>query len=239
MVGSGSQPTGASNYDMWSRRHYLVATVGIAALSGCTGDGGGDGEDTTEPEEADGEEEAEELPAGVSEEEFETGPVPDRYMSATSLGNEQRDSDDLRSKSEVSFVEFEGARKSTHTNRGRVVRTAPTTSRTRTATPGAPVRGSKGTSRSKPGASSGNTSARNCNRTGGRRARKSSRVVVGNVDRVAHGSTFTRRYLYRGVGKKGLRRPEASYASGARRIPTGWTRSDRLGRILEEASCTT
>lgn len=86
----------AHDYDMWSRRRYLVATVGIAALSGCGGDTGG--EKTTEPQEVDGDEtaesggaESEELPAGVSEEEFEHGPVPDVYVSAMSLGDEQRD----------------------------------------------------------------------------------------------------------------------------------------------------
>jgi hypothetical protein len=99
----------ASNYDMWSRRNYLVATVGVAALSGCTGD---TGNGTTEPEGEEEEEEVEgkeERPEGVSAEEFESGPVPDVYMSATSLGNEQRNPDELSSKSDVGFSEYEEA----------------------------------------------------------------------------------------------------------------------------------
>jgi hypothetical protein len=102
-----------STFDMWSRRNYLVATAGIVALSGCGGDDGGE----TEPTETGGEPPTEttedggggELPEGVSEEEFESGPVPDVYLSATSLGNEQRNADDLFTKSDVSFSEFEEA----------------------------------------------------------------------------------------------------------------------------------
>jgi hypothetical protein len=86
---------------MWSRRNYLVATVGFAALSGCAGD---TGDETTEPEE-----EEEELPEGVSAEEFESGPVPDVYLSATSLGGEQRNPDELQTKAAVSFSEYEEA----------------------------------------------------------------------------------------------------------------------------------
>lgn len=81
---------------MWSRRYYLVARVGVAALSGCLG---GDDDDTGDDE----------LPEGVSAEEFESGPVPDVYLSATSLGNEQRDPDALVPKSEVSFSEYDEA----------------------------------------------------------------------------------------------------------------------------------
>lgn len=91
----------ASNYEMWSRRHYLVATVGLAGLSGCASD--------TDDEPTGDDEDDEELPAGVSKEEFESGPVPDVYMSATSLGGEQRNPDELRTKAEVSFSEYEDA----------------------------------------------------------------------------------------------------------------------------------
>jgi hypothetical protein len=89
---------------MWSRRNYLVATAGIAALSGCASESDGDdeGEDDDEDENGD-----EELPEGVSEEEFESGPVPDAYMSALSLGGEERNPDDLRTKSAVTFSEYE------------------------------------------------------------------------------------------------------------------------------------
>jgi hypothetical protein len=90
---------------MWSRRNYLVATAGIAALGGCLG---GDGDDENESE-GDENESEEELPEGVSEEEFERGPVPDVYVSATSLGREQRDPDNLRPKSEVGFSEYDEA----------------------------------------------------------------------------------------------------------------------------------
>ena len=107
-----------STYDMWSRRSYLVATVGLVTLSGCAGDsddGDGNGGDvTTEPNDGDVTTEPddggdEELPPGVSAEEFENGPVPDVYVSATSLGDEQRNADDLSTKSDVSFAEHEEA----------------------------------------------------------------------------------------------------------------------------------
>jgi len=97
MGDSDSRLDWASNYGMWSRRNYLVATVGIAALSGCLGD---------DDEEGEG---GEDLPSGVSQEEFESGPVPEVYMSAMSLGGEQRDPDDLNTKADVSFAEYEGA----------------------------------------------------------------------------------------------------------------------------------
>ena len=113
----------ASVYDMWSRRHYLVATVGIAALSGCGGDTGDETETTapptetelsteTEPEDDDDDDDDdddEERPEGVSEEEFVNGPVPDVYLSATSLANEQRDPDNLNAKADVAFSEYEEA----------------------------------------------------------------------------------------------------------------------------------
>lgn len=92
----------ASNYGMWTRRNYLIATAGIAALSGCTGDSDDEDEDEDEGED-------EELPEGVSEEEFETGPVPEMYVSAMSLGNEQRDADEVTAKVDVAFAEYEEA----------------------------------------------------------------------------------------------------------------------------------
>jgi hypothetical protein len=111
MAGGKLSGDSASNYDMWSRRNYLLATVGLAALSGCTGDtGGGGGGETTEPDEEDEEDEGEEeLPEGVTAEEFENGPVPEVYASATSLGNEQRNPGELQTKSAVSFSEYDGA----------------------------------------------------------------------------------------------------------------------------------
>ena len=97
---SGGNPMG--DYEMWSRRNYLVATVGLAALSGCVG-----GPDDDEEGEED--EEDEELPEGVTAEEFESGPVPEVYVSATSLGNEQRNPDELQTKSAVTFSEYDEA----------------------------------------------------------------------------------------------------------------------------------
>lgn len=98
---------------LWIRRRYLVATVGLAALGGCTGgDGGGaDGEDSTEsPTDDEGEdEEGEELPDPVSEDEFESGPVPDVYVSAASIGGERRNPDELHAKADVQFAEYDEA----------------------------------------------------------------------------------------------------------------------------------
>ncbi|MEF8888202.1 MAG: high-potential iron-sulfur protein [Haloarculaceae archaeon] len=102
-MGSDLWDDPASNYDMWSRRNYLVATVGLAALSGCTTDTS-DGGGTTAPGEGD-----EELPAGVTAEQFESGPVPEVYVSATSLGNEQRNPDELQTKAAVRFSEYDAA----------------------------------------------------------------------------------------------------------------------------------
>jgi hypothetical protein len=104
MMGANSWRDGTSNYHMWSRRRYLVATVGVAALSGCTGGDGEGGTPTDEDE--DGEEE---LPEGVSEEEFEAGPVPDVYVSAASIGGEERNSDELVTKEDAQFAEYDEA----------------------------------------------------------------------------------------------------------------------------------
>lgn len=86
------------------RRTYLAATglsaVGTALLSGCTAflEDGGDEDDHDE-----------DLPESVSAEEFESGPVPEAYRSATSLGGEQRHADDLTPKSDVDFSEYDEA----------------------------------------------------------------------------------------------------------------------------------
>ncbi|KPN30304.1 high potential iron-sulfur protein [Halolamina pelagica] len=66
--------------------------------------------ETEEPTETEEDGDAEERPEGVSEEEFENGPVPEVYLSATSLGNEQRDPDNLNAKADVGFAEYEEAR---------------------------------------------------------------------------------------------------------------------------------
>ncbi|KTG30636.1 hypothetical protein AUR66_06915 [Haloferax profundi] len=59
--------------------------------------------------EGDGEDHEEELPEGVSEEEFERGPVPEAYRTALSQANEERDPDRLFTKEEVQFQEADDA----------------------------------------------------------------------------------------------------------------------------------
>lgn len=114
MVDRPSWGDRASTYDMWSRRNYLVATAGIAALSGCL-DGGDDGDSNggdSNGEDSDNggtDPDDDELPEGVTREEFESGPVPDVYLSAMSLGNEERNPDELQTKEGVSFSEYEEA----------------------------------------------------------------------------------------------------------------------------------
>jgi hypothetical protein len=77
-----------------SRRRFLAATgsATVVGLSGCLG---GDGEGEAE----------EELPEGVSTEEFQRGPVPEAYRSARSQGGESRDPNQLVAKSAVTFGE--------------------------------------------------------------------------------------------------------------------------------------
>lgn len=107
--------------DACRRREYLLAavgsTTGTVALSGCTG-GDGPGTDTettdgatTEPATTTGgeDDEAEERPEGVSEEQFERGPVPEEYRTATALGGEQRNPDELVTKSAANFLEYDDA----------------------------------------------------------------------------------------------------------------------------------
>lgn len=109
---------------MVSRRMYLTATAsgaaGLTGLSGCLG-GSSEEEPADSGDESDSEESSggsddeqddgheEELPEGVSEEEFESGPVPEVYQSTLSLGTEERHADDLAAKDEVDFSEFDEA----------------------------------------------------------------------------------------------------------------------------------
>ncbi|MFB6092631.1 MAG: high-potential iron-sulfur protein [Haloquadratum sp.] len=109
-----------------------AAGTAALGLAGCTGtpqgdgDGGGGAEDTATPSggdatttsggdettsgggesEGEGEKHEEELPEGVSQEEFESGPVPEAYRTAISLGGEKRKPDSLSPKEDVKFSEY-------------------------------------------------------------------------------------------------------------------------------------
>ncbi|WP_256300590.1 high-potential iron-sulfur protein [Haloarchaeobius salinus] len=132
MASRRSRADDGSGYHLWSRRHYLVATAGIGALSGCLGGDGDDADgttvvetttmaaDDTDDDADDGEDDDdEELPEGVSREEFESGPVPDVYLSATSIGGEQRGSEELFPKADVQFSEYEEAQENNAHQPGR------------------------------------------------------------------------------------------------------------------------
>jgi hypothetical protein len=98
------------------RRRLLRAagcSASLFAFAGCTGGGGSGATDggtptSTEAEEEE-EEHEEELPEGVSAEEFEEGPVPAAYRTATSQGDEERDPNGLTPKSEARFMEASDA----------------------------------------------------------------------------------------------------------------------------------
>jgi hypothetical protein len=98
--------------DLWTRRSYLVATAGLAALSGCAGGDGADTTTTTAPTTtADGGMgDGRTPPDDVSQETFEDGPVPDVYLSATSLAGQERQSE-LVARGDVQFSRYERARK--------------------------------------------------------------------------------------------------------------------------------
>jgi hypothetical protein len=79
-----------------SRRRFLrtataTTLVGTVGIAGCLG------APTTEGENG------EELPEGVSERQFREGPVPEVYRTATSIGGERRDPNQLVAKSAVNF----------------------------------------------------------------------------------------------------------------------------------------
>ncbi|WP_323677737.1 high-potential iron-sulfur protein [Halorubellus sp. PRR65] len=114
--GSGGDGDERSDvFALLARRRYLVAAAGtaggLASLSGCLS-GNGDTDTGTEPETdepPDEENGDDDRPAGVSEDEFENGPVPEAYRTAVSLGGETRDPDDLQPKGNVKFSEYDDA----------------------------------------------------------------------------------------------------------------------------------
>ena len=95
----------------------LTSSAALLGLAGCTTDDSATqgGQDDTEDDEDD----EEELPAGVSEEEFETGPVPEAYMRAMSLGGEERNPDELSTKEGVTFSEYDEAEENSAHQPGR------------------------------------------------------------------------------------------------------------------------
>jgi hypothetical protein len=105
-----------------SRRRFLqlAGSSAVVGVAGCMGSpeeepsptepaGGGQGEDDGEADEDEGEDEHEEVPEGVSEEEFERGPVPTAYQTAVSIGGETRTPDELQTKADVQFSEYDEA----------------------------------------------------------------------------------------------------------------------------------
>lgn len=83
------------------RRKILkyIGIFGISATIGCLG-----GQETENGEQENGEHE-EEIPEGVSEDEFEHGPVPQQYRTATDNEGNNRDPQALIQKDSVSFGE--------------------------------------------------------------------------------------------------------------------------------------
>jgi hypothetical protein len=102
-VGEGEARDGV--YDMWTRRSYLVATAGLAALAGCSE---GDGAETTTTTAA-GMGDGRTPPEGVSQDAFVNGPVPDVYVSASTLTGEQRAEGDLFAQGDVQYARYETA----------------------------------------------------------------------------------------------------------------------------------
>ncbi|ELZ80331.1 high-potential iron-sulfur protein [Haloferax larsenii] len=90
---------------------HLAGSGTVVSLAGCLG---GDGEqaettttatETTTEAEDEGDEHDEELPEGVSEEEFVSGPVPEEYRTALSQADEGRNPDELFTKEATQFQE--------------------------------------------------------------------------------------------------------------------------------------
>lgn len=109
-----------------SRRHFLALTS-AAATGGIAGCGSAPSEESESPtetapeddEDEQGRDEQEELPEGVSAEEFERGPVPEEYRMAASIGGEERTPEDLFAKTDVQFSEYDEALENTAHQPGR------------------------------------------------------------------------------------------------------------------------
>jgi len=94
-----------------TRRRFLglAGAVGFGGLAGCVGGDGGATPEPTPTETDDEDDHEEDRPEGVSEEEFEHGPVPEPYRTALSQAGERRDREQLARKEDVSFQEAEAA----------------------------------------------------------------------------------------------------------------------------------
>lgn len=86
---------------------YIAGSTTVVGFAGCVGAPEGDGGASPTPTAA--EDDEEELPEGVSEEEFVHGPVPEPYRTATSQAGEDRNPDELQTKEAVRFQEADQA----------------------------------------------------------------------------------------------------------------------------------
>lgn len=85
-----------------------------------------------------------------------SGPVPEPYQTAVSIGGETRNPDELQTKADVQFSEYDEALENAAINPDDAVQTARSSSPTRTATSLVPVRRSRATTRLRTGARPGN-----------------------------------------------------------------------------------
>ncbi|MDQ2053916.1 MULTISPECIES: high-potential iron-sulfur protein [Halobellus] len=97
-----------------SRRRFLqlAGSSAIVGAAGCAGTPEQESSPTEPADDEDGDRETdtdEELPEGVSADEFEHGPVPQEYRTADSIGGETRTPDELQIKADVQFSEYDEA----------------------------------------------------------------------------------------------------------------------------------
>ncbi|ELZ92969.1 hypothetical protein C440_12649 [Haloferax mucosum ATCC BAA-1512] len=111
-----------THFDRTKRRFLRLAGTGtVVGLAGCLGgdDGQAETTTTTATTETGDDDHEEELPEGVSREEFERGPVPDAYRTARSQADEERNPDELFPKADVKFQEATDAVEAGLTQSGR------------------------------------------------------------------------------------------------------------------------